>query len=333
MLSYRPPVYTPDKKWSALRYFRLFGYVVVKDIYKDPSTLTKNLNNQIFEYFENAGLGFDRTEKNTWSDSKHYPTDGLGATQFNSGFHGIYHLPAQYDLRLDEGAQTWWQFMWENMTGDKDIELWARFERINFMPPSSDIKGKMTKEAFLHWDQNANVNSKFSHFQAVFSITDTDIETGTFVCVPRSHLSDFSVLNKEWAAKSIKTMVNVPLDYKRMWDERIALELKAGEMVIWDGRLCHGNSPNHSINRYRLVAYPTMMRVPITKTQREHASQERWRIFNGGLLVPGNYREAFGSGYTRPQWKQVSRGNVKNGAPLNYTPRILTDRESKLIGD
>lgn len=319
----RPRVFEKSNISAIIEHLNLEGYVVVKD-YLDKEGCQK-FTTQFFDYCEAAKLGFDRMNRKTWT-TKRLPTEGLGATQFNSGFLGIYHLPIQDDLRFDPNAENLWKALWSSKLG-KEVELWTGFDRINFMPPTDNKISKQTKETFLHWDQNYLKNPDFMGLQAVLSITDCDLISGTFTCVPRSHLTAFSTLNPKWAVKDKADMVNVPLTAE-IWNDRVALELKAGEICIWDSRLIHGNIPNRApLNgSFRLATYPRMFPIPLVK--REEYGKLRYQIFKDRTIPPGNQRDVFKSGYIRPRYAQMARGMQ---AYHYYQPRELTERELKML--
>ncbi len=124
----RPKIFTSDQEEEIVKHLDEEGYVVIKDYI--PKSLCNKLVDDVFDYFEKADLGFDVDDKKTWKTSN-LPTEGLGATQFNSGFYGIYHLPAQDEIRFSDNAEKIWKLIWSHklQKEKKEIELWTAYHR------------------------------------------------------------------------------------------------------------------------------------------------------------------------------------------------------------
>jgi phytanoyl-CoA dioxygenase PhyH len=309
----------------ALQHLDQEGYVVVKDYVS--ADFCDRFNREFFDYLEKSNFGFRTNDQRTWS-YKNMPTEGQGATQFNAGFLGIYHLPTQNELRFSPRSQRIWTEIWSYKCQRFVGDLWTGIDRINFMPPTHQKKVNATKETFLHWDQNARKEPNFCKLQAVLNLVECDIETGTFTCVPKSHLSAFTLLNHKWA--TTRDMVNVPtendFDARQIWARRVALEMPKGSICIWDSRLAHGNIPNKSDHRYRLVTYPRMFVPPQDPEVRKHDAEIRLKVMTQTSIIPGDQRRAFGgAGYTRPRWKQEMRLGP------TFPPWKMSKREEAMI--
>jgi ectoine hydroxylase-related dioxygenase (phytanoyl-CoA dioxygenase family) len=113
-------------------------------------------------------------------------------------------------------------------------------------------------------------------FQGVVALTDTATNQGGFRCVPslyqeRDAWSRAPRLDqngtKNWLAKNIegREIVNVPA--------------RAGDLIVWDSRLPHGNSKNAS-SEPRIAFY--VMMSPMVEVLRQ-ANVDSWRT---GRCVP-----------------------------------------------
>ena len=103
--------------------------------------------------------------------------------------------------------------------------------------------------------------------QAILALSDCRTEDGGFFCVPGSHR-----LVRSWAhanrdrvsdravhAPESGTQIYVPADDPLQAHGRTA-PIRAGDLLIWDSRLAHCNSPNDS-DRMRMVMYIEMKRA------------------------------------------------------------------------
>ncbi|MEZ4867234.1 MAG: phytanoyl-CoA dioxygenase family protein [Caldilineaceae bacterium] len=140
-------------------------------------------------------------------------------------------------------------------------KLWVVLDRANMNPPAT---AGWNHEGFLHWDMDPNMPPE-PLFQGVLYLTDTTADMGGFQCVPGSHrrllewqathrpeegLGRDEVGGRDWMMKKqhpIKEWVMDGLQPK-------AIEGKAGDFVIWDVALLHGNGKN-TANCPRLAQY------------------------------------------------------------------------------
>jgi len=141
--------------------------------------------------------------------------------------------------------------------------LWVSFDRANLKPPMHPAHPEYDHKGFTHWDIDTSTLDKIPFgVQGVLCLTDTTPNMGGFQCVPGFH----KVL-EAW----IKTQ---PPDRNPHMPDLKALpagmkitpvDARAGDLIIWDRRLAHGNGHNGS-NKPRLAQYITMFapRSPVT---------------------------------------------------------------------
>lgn len=124
-----------------------------------------------------------------------------------------------------------------------------------------------TKGGWNHVDQNPKMKPGRCCIQGFVSLTDQNERTGGLVVYPKSHLR-FSELCD--ITKDSKDFVLVPPDHPIMNEGLTRGKLvhcHAGDLVLWDSRLIHCNSPAASLEEHhrdepvdllRIVAYVSM---------------------------------------------------------------------------
>jgi hypothetical protein len=91
-------------------------------------------------------------------------------------------------------------------------------------------------------------------------------------------------------------------------------ELKAGDLLIWNGMLAHGVAPNTSENGIRAVQYLAMM--PALES---HQELKQSRI--------GSWRHL-----ETPAWHQTLVGDADKHESLRYPAATLNDLGARLLG-
>jgi hypothetical protein len=118
--------------------------------------------------------------------------------------------------------------------------LWVSMDRANFKPPSHPKHPEYDHHGFMHWDLKPEQLPRPLRVQGVLYLDDTPAETGGFQCVPGFH----HVL-EAWAQSDPDPARRGPVPDFRT-EPAVPVEGKAGDFVIWDTRLPHGNGHNSS---------------------------------------------------------------------------------------
>ncbi len=129
-------------------------------------------------------------------------------------------------------------------------KLWVSEDRVNLKPPDHPNHPEYAHKGFIHWDTDTTKLPQPFRVQGVLCLTDTTPEMGGFQCVPGHHRE-----LEEWIATQ-------PLDRNPHAPDLTGLNVvpipaKAGDLVIWNTLLAHGNGHNTS-DRPRLAQYITM---------------------------------------------------------------------------
>ena len=158
-------------------------------------------------------------------------------------------------------------------------KLWVSIDRANFKPPFNPAHPDYDHKGFTHWDMDttdlAETGFREKRFgvQGVLYLTDTTAEMGGFQCVPGFH-NDL----EPWIAEQPKERNVYAPDLSRLPHGRAVTPIpgKAGDLLIWDKRLAHGNGRNLS-DVPRLAQFITMYRADDANTDFRQERVTHWR--------------------------------------------------------
>ncbi|MCD9026149.1 phytanoyl-CoA dioxygenase family protein [Cohnella silvisoli] len=280
---------------SYLEFFKNNGYVMVKNAV--PRDMCERTVERIFEF-----MGKSPDDREGWY------TPAVGADAFfEDQERGM--LPFFHD-----------QTLWDNRTYPKVYEafaellgekkLWVSLDRVNMKPPKRDDHEHLS-ESFIHWDRDTS-NLKFplripsGGLQGVLYLADTASNQGGFQCAPGL----FRNLQQYIESQPADRDPRVP---NLEGYEIIPITGEAGDLLIWDALLPHGNGENLS-NDIRFAQYILMH--PSQPDNKENA-EARIRAFQ-------RYESTFLPGDPRG-WE---RGSGKGPAVLSQLGRRLLGIES-----
>jgi len=157
-------------------------------------------------------------------------------------------------------------------------DLWVSIDRCHFKPPV-EVDPELGAQHFIHWDSDPS-DPLFAPYQAAIALTDTPYDQGAFVCSPDAYrfLRDG---DHETAGR---------LRQRGDFDV-ISVGCRAGDLIVWDHRLLHGNSANVGIAP-RLAMYVTMQRSGTEDQRKRRTSFWKSGEWPGG---PSRY-----PGFDRP---------------------------------
>ncbi|MCC6445152.1 MAG: phytanoyl-CoA dioxygenase family protein [Armatimonadetes bacterium] len=129
-------------------------------------------------------------------------------------------------------------------------KLWASIDRISLKPSRHPDHPEYDHKGFMHWDVDFSQPPVPFWVQGVLYLSDTDVDQGGFQCIPGIHTE-----MEEW----LKTPPQNRPSARSMIEGRQAVPIpgNAGDLVIWDRLLAHGNGHNVS-DRPRLAQYVSM---------------------------------------------------------------------------
>lgn len=255
--------------------FRDQGYLLVPGLVP-----TENCRAVLAAMFEFLNMSPDRPDD--WYRPPLRPRSG--------GMVELYHHPSEWANR--QLPQVYELF--RDLYGEHDLAV--NIDRVSMKLPESPAHPEWVDEGFVHLDADPHDShwARYLGIQGVLYLADTDESMGGFRCVPGFHkkLKAWSLLPKE-------TRPAEPPAFTV--DDAIYIPGKAGDFVVWDYFLPHGNGRNRS-TRPRFAQYISMSVISrLSATDRAR----RLRLWQESL-------PAFGT----PEAQKISAGPPAELTPL-----------------
>lgn len=261
-------------------FFRSQGYLVVPNAV--PQENLDALLAVIWEF-----LGMAPNEPTTW-----YPTDRKSTLVF------LHQHQAIWDNRQSPRL---YQAFADLMGTEK---LWVSMDRATMKPPLDARYPHYNDHGFVHWDLDTSQPlPERLGVQGVLALEDTTEEMGGFCCIPGFHGKTLEA----WIAEQPADRDPRAPDLSRLPEgyQVTPIPMKAGDLVIWDRTLAHGNGANHG-TRPRLAQYITMYLA----TDDEAARQERIAC----------WRDRHAPAYWERDIPEALRGLEKKNPPAELSP-------------
>lgn len=214
--------------------------------------------------------------------------DGIGMIE-------LYHTQSMWDIRQYPVVHEVFSSLF------KDEKLWVSMDRVSYKMSNVASKFIVSKydNGFIHWDICVNQFPRTIEFQGVLALEDTDENMGGFQCVPSLYRELDSWLSSLPTKKAIYSQFEVlgdeaieyipkffPKREPRKWKiEKVPL--KAGDLVIWDSFLPHGNGSNKGDNP-RIAQYITMFPEGDARLRKERVNCWKYNKIPSGYAFPGN---------------------------------------------
>jgi ectoine hydroxylase-related dioxygenase (phytanoyl-CoA dioxygenase family) len=249
---------------SDLAFFEENGYVVARNVV--PPELLEPVIAAVWEFLE---MNPDAPE--TW-----YPeTPRIG------GIVHIHQHQALWDTRQHPPVHA----AFADIYGT--AKLWVSMDRASMKPPYNPKYPAHEDKGFIHWDLDTTKLPTELFVQGVLYLTDTTEEMGGFQCVPGFHRD-----LETWIRQQPPDRNPRHPDLSRLPEGRKVTPVpgKAGDLVIWNTLLAHGNGHNVS-DRPRLAQYITMYPA---KESDDESRQERiacWQERRPPKWWPGDPRQ------------------------------------------
>ncbi|MGW6914784.1 phytanoyl-CoA dioxygenase family protein [Kitasatospora sp. NPDC054939] len=283
-------------------HWRTYGYVVVRE------AITPRAAGRLLDFaWEFQGLDRDRPE--TWYEDRAYRSE-LDRHLHIYGFVEAYQHQLIWDSRQARRVYDAFVDVWDCE------ELWVTLDRLNLNPPNTGNRDRAliepTDTGFdieLHWDVDSTLGVIPQRVQGIIALNDTEPDHGGFQCNPELFRRfDRWKLDQPADRDPVRPAVD------RTEYPVVRPELKAGDLLIWNGMLAHGVAANTSARGVRSVQYLSMM-----PALEEHAQMRRSRI--------GSWRDL-----STPDWNATLLGDAVQPEALRYGPAELTGLGRRLLG-
>ena len=273
------------------------GYVVLHDAV--PTQQLDNLVAAIWDF-----LGIDPDDRDDWYKWEPFDYDDPQTPICPAGMVSLYQHQALWDNR--QYPRVYEAFT--EILGTR--KLWVSLDRANMKPPARPDRPQWGHTGMVHWDVDTSQTSIPFAVQGVLYLRDTAENQGGFQCVP-----GFQNIFDEW----VKTQ---PSDRNARFPALDGLEVKsipgkAGDLLIWDQMLPHGNGHNRS-DKPRLAQYITMRPAEEDDEEQRQMRLDAWR--DRRPVAPSESR-----GYRWPS-------DPRDWEHKTQSPAVLTDLGRKLLG-
>lgn len=252
---YNSERYEINEKLEIQNYLNKYGYVIIKNV------LNKEEINKAIELiweFLIEKCEMLPNDPSTWTD-ENFSKIGDSRTGI-LGFSGINQSNFLWYLRLIPNVKHVFQQVF-----DTD-DLLTSFDGGNiFRPwhnPNLSQYHAKTSQGWFHVDQGRKLLG-FHCVQGLVSLTDCNENTGGFCVIPGSHHQHTELMKS--AATNSQNFVMVPADSPILASQQILPVCYAGDMILWDSRTVHCNtpalveSPNTPVDQLlRIVGYICM---------------------------------------------------------------------------
>jgi hypothetical protein len=153
--------------------------------------------------------------------------------------------------------------------------LWVSLDRGAFRPPQRDDQPRYRASLVAHWDLPIEkIDTLPFGVQGVLALVDTPPEVGGFTCVPGFHkVAAEWVKSRPGQGSTVPDLSELPPGF-----EMVPVPMKAGDLLIWNRLLLHGNGYNLS-NTPRMAQYITMFPAPEGEAW-ENRRQPRIAVWN-----------------------------------------------------
>lgn len=283
-------------------FWQTYGYVVVREAI--PAAEAKRLLDFTWEF-----QGLDPERPDTWYEDREYRSD-LDRELHIYGFVEAYHHQLIWNSRQTQRVYDAFVDVWDCE------ELWVTLDRLNLNPPNVKNRDRAliapTDTGFdieLHWDVDTTLGVLPQRVQGIIALNDTRPDHGGFQCNPEL----FRRFDR-WRITQPDDRDPIRPDVDRTEFPVVRPELKAGDLLIWNGLLAHGVARNTSQSGVRAVQYLSMMPALESNQAMRQSRIDSWRELS------------------TPDWNKTLVGDAKQHESLRYPTATLSDLGAKLLG-
>jgi hypothetical protein len=283
-------------------FWQTYGYVVVRQAI--PTADAARLLDFTWDF---QGLDPDRPD--TWYEDRAFRTD-LDRELHVYGFVEAYHHQLIWDSRQAQRVYDAFADVWDCE------QLWVTLDRLNLNPPNVRNRDRAliapTDRGFdidLHWDVDTTLSVLPQRVQGLIALNDTTPELGGFQCDPElfRQFDPWRV-----AQPADRDPIRPQVDRELM--PVVRPQLRAGDLLIWNGLLAHGVARNTSANGVRAVQYLSMMPALESHQDLRRSRVESWRNLS------------------TPEWNGTLVGDIDKHESLRYGTAELSGLGRRLLG-
>lgn len=214
---------------EAYVYLEEKGYVVLENVVDEKEV--EEIVSLFWSWAEQLGKGIDRREPSTWENWVGFLETGVIPEP------GIGQSEMMWRVREQESVRK----VFENVWGTD--ELLSSFDGCGAFRPVNENPKWKTNPGWWHVDQNPNLKKGRHCVQGLLSLTEQTLHTGGFICKPEG-LPYFQNLSTDVTYDFVALSEEKHDDILNLESQFVSC--KKGDMVLWDSRLPHCNTPSEN---------------------------------------------------------------------------------------
>eukprot|EP01032_Pedospumella_encystans_P007859 gene7859-9371_t len=227
----------PEQATAMLAYLDEHGYAVVANV-GDEGHIAQGISS-FWDFWETAQRRgpIKRDDLSTWKYWMANVANGI-----LGGYSGSNHNDFSWNARTLPLVKTAFSKIW-----DDEEDLIVSYDACGAFRPFTQNKGWLTNGGWWHVDQNhqcgAHRQGKVT-VQGLVNYYDATAETGGLCVIPGSHKHHAEVCARAPSARMKIDYVSVPRNDPILTSQQAILVCaKAGDLILWDSRTVHCNTP------------------------------------------------------------------------------------------
>lgn len=326
--AFAPPRFDISNQSSEfLAYLEEHGYAVVAQA-ADVEAV-EHAKSQMWDFLESVpGTKVSRNDVDSWGHRYDWlPSETNGIL---SGF-GWGQSSCMWQVRLLPQVKATFALIW----GTDD--LLVSFDGGNIFRPWRYNPSWLTDGGWYHVDQNATKPGSSGRvcFQGLLTLTSVNASTGGLVVVPRSHMEHEELCKRCPGVEDAGDFIPVFNADPVFRNGAFLLCAEAGDLILWDSRTVHCNSPALGALEHHSAEQPSSSNV---------GHDGPWELLRQATYVcmtPARFaseeilqrrRELFEQGYSTSHWPHKV---IRAGAPSPdwfVDPNMISKEQRLLIG-
>ena len=218
-----------------LKYLEEYGYAVVASVASENEI--QNGKDLFWKHINSISSIVKRDNPSTWDTETWIasPTDGICSCK------GFNHSEFAWNTRLLSKVKQAFECIWNTNN------LIVSFDAGNVFRPWKYNNAWITEGGWWHVDQNAMKGESRQGkvcIQGLVTYYDVNEDTGGLCVIPKSHLIHNSICELYHNGNKSIDYISIPsTDQFMMEHSGILICAKAGDLLLWDSRTIHCNTP------------------------------------------------------------------------------------------
>lgn len=253
------------------------GYVVISSVASENEIKEAKIN--FWKFIENDNPNIKENDIKTWIDSNWLPSSENGICSGN----GFNHNDFCWNTRLLPKVKKSFELLWNT------DELITSFDAGNAFRPWKSNPSWLTTGGWWHTDQNAlkgTDRDKKLCVQGLVTYYDATIDTGGLCVIEKSHKEHTALCHRNANGDNTNDYITIDENDPIFSTHKVKLICaKAGDLILWDSRLIHCNTPSPKI-------FDPASNLDIDIEDKDNVNNEIIRLVSYVCMLPRNIATA-----------------------------------------